>query len=271
MYNYYGTGEKGIMQISAKEIAALLRTLSRTANKPHFTSAIIAAAGCGSRMKTSDGKTKQLMELCGMPVIVHTLKAFEECEKINEIIIVTRSDEADIYEKYKSEYGLTKISAVVIGGDTRQESVLRGFEAISDKSDFVTIHDGARCLVTPEIIEKTVRAAYKQRAAAAGHKSEDTVKLCDPDGMIEGTQDREKVWLVQTPQIFMCDVYRVSAYMAKQDEVAVTDDCMMCERLGFDIKIVECGRENIKLTSPGDLGLCEAILTYRKAMKEASK
>ena len=141
------------MQLSAKEIASLLRSLSRTANEPHFTSAIIAAAGRGTRMQAADGSTKQMMELCGMPVIVRTLKAFEACPMVNEIIVVALEDELPIYKRYKKEYGLTKISAVVAGGDTRQDSVLKGFEAISDKADFVAIHDGARCLITPEQIE----------------------------------------------------------------------------------------------------------------------
>lgn len=252
------------MQISAKEIAALLRTLSKTASKPHFTSAIIAAAGCGSRMNNSDGTTKQLMELCGMPVIVHTIKAFEECEKINEIIIVTRSDEADIYEQYKSKYGFTKISAVVIGGDTRQESVLRGFEAISDKSDFVAIHDGARCLITPEAITAVLDEAFRRGAATAAVKASDTVKLADRNGFIAETIERDSLWMAQTPQVFKTELYRAAAYIAKEEGFVCTDDNSLAEHIGFEVKLVDCGTENIKLTTPIDLAVAEIIMTGRK-------
>jgi len=123
------------MQISAKDIASLLRTLSKTANKPHFTSAIIAAAGCSSRMgDICGGKTKQMMLLGETPIIVRTLQAFEECELINEIIVVAKKDEISEYGRFIRDFGLTKIAKVVEGGETRQESVLVGFEAIDDRS-----------------------------------------------------------------------------------------------------------------------------------------
>ncbi len=252
------------MQISAKEIATLLRTLSKTANKPHFTSAIIAAAGCGSRMQNGTGKTKQLMELCGMPVIVHTIKAFEECEKINEIIIVTRSDEAHIYEQYKAKYGFTKISAVVIGGNTRQESVLRGFEAISDKSDFVAIHDGARCLITPEAITAVLDEAFRRGAATAAVKASDTVKRADRNRFIAETIERDNLWMAQTPQVFKTELYRAAAYIAKEEGFVCTDDNSLAEHIGFEVKLVDCGTENIKITTPIDLAVAEIIMNSRK-------
>ena len=227
-----------------------------------FTSAVILAAGNGSRF---GGKVKkQFADILGEPCIVRTVRAFEECDLIDEIILV---GDNEILSDIFSAYSFEKIKMIVGGGETRQEPALLGFDSVCDKSKYVAIHDGARCLVTPEIISETVKAAYKHRAAAAAHRSEDTVKVADKNGMIESTQDRDKIWLVQTPQVFLNDVYRVSAYMAKQDEVAVTDDCMMCERLGFEIKLVECGRENIKLTAPDDLYLCEAILAYREQKK----
>ena len=253
------------MQISAKEIASLLRTLSRTANKPHFTSAIIAAAGCGSRMCDESGKTKQLMELCGIPVIVHTLRAFEKCEQINEIIVVARRDEVEIYEKYKSDYGFSKISAVVVGGDTRQESVLRGFEAISDKSDFVAIHDGARCLTTSEMIDAVLFEAFRKGAATAATKATDTVKRADGKGFISETIEREGLWLAQTPQVFKTELYRAAAYVSKEDGFAATDDNSLAEHVGFQVKLVDCGSENIKITTAVDLSIAEVILRRREA------
>lgn len=224
-----------------------------------YTSAVILAAGTGSRF---GGDTKkQYMPVCGVPCIVRAAAAFEACPEIDEIILV--GDPAELCAVIP-EGKFKKIKKTVPGGKTRQESALLGFDEISETADYVAIHDGARCLVTPEIITETVKAAYKYRAAAAAHRAEDTVKICDFNGMVEETQNRDKVWLVQTPQVFLADVYRVGAYMAKKDKAAVTDDCMLCERLGFSVKMVESGRNNIKLTSPDDLPLAEAIIASRK-------
>ncbi|MBQ3528479.1 MAG: 2-C-methyl-D-erythritol 4-phosphate cytidylyltransferase [Clostridia bacterium] len=230
-----------------------------------YTSAVILAAGNGTRF---GGKVKkQYVEVLGVPCVVRTVEAFENCSLIDEIILV---GDTEALSEMLEPYSFKKISRFVSGGETRQDSALRGFDSVSEKSKYVAIHDAARCLVTSEMIEKTVRAAHKHRAAAAAHKSEDTVKIADKNGIIEKTTDREKIWLVQTPQVFQNDVYRVSAYMAKRDEATVTDDCMLCERLGFEVKLCECGRENIKLTNPDDLMLAEAIISYRQN-KEAKK
>ncbi|MBE6587312.1 MAG: 2-C-methyl-D-erythritol 4-phosphate cytidylyltransferase [Ruminococcaceae bacterium] len=231
-----------------------------------FTSAVILAAGNGTRF---GGKVKkQYVEILGIPAVIRTIMAFEECDIIDEIILV---GDKEALGELLSEYSFKKIAMVVSGGETRQESALLGFDSVSDKSKFVAIHDAARCLVTPEMIEATVKEAYKYRAAAAAHRSEDTVKIADKNGIVEKTTDRDKIWLVQTPQVFQNDVYRSAAYMAKKDDATVTDDCMLCERLGFEVKLCECGRENLKLTSPEDLMLCEAIIAYREKEKEVDK
>ena len=252
------------MKISAKDVAALLRTLSRTANTPHFTSAIIAAAGSGTRMGDGLGTTKQLLTLGGLPVIVRTLKAFEESELIDEIIVVAREDEIEIYDKYKKEYKLNKITAVVAGGETRQDSVLRGFERISDKSEFVAIHDGARCLISDEDISAVITEAYRRGAATAATRATDTVKRADRNGYITETPKREEMWLVQTPQVFKTEVYRAAAYTAKEEGFITTDDNALAEHVGFQVKLVECSRDNIKITTPSDLIVAEAILKKRK-------
>ena len=228
-----------------------------------FTSAVILAAGNGTRF---GGKVKkQFVEVLGVPCVVRTVQAFEDCPLIDEIILV--GDPQALSEIF-SAYSFKKIAKIISGGETRQDSALRGFDCVSDKSRYVAIHDAARCLITPEMIERTVKAAHRHRAAAAAHKSEDTVKIADKNGIIEKTTDRDKIWLVQTPQVFQNDVYRVSAYMAKRDEAAVTDDCMLCERLGFEVRLCECGRENIKLTNPDDLMLAEAIISYRERKEQ---
>ncbi len=228
-----------------------------------FTSAVILAAGNGTRF---GGKVKkQFVEVLGVPCVVRTVQAFEDCPLIDEIVLV---GDLQALSEIFSAYSFKKIARIISGGETRQDSALRGFDCVSDKSRYVAIHDAARCLITPEMIERTVKAAHRHRAAAAAHKSEDTVKIADKNGIVEKTTDRDKIWLVQTPQVFQNDVYRVSAYMAKRDEAAVTDDCMLCERLGFEVWLCECGRENIKLTNPDDLMLAEAIISYRERKEQ---
>lgn len=227
-----------------------------------FTSAIILAAGSGTRF---GGETKkQFLEIGGYTAVQRCALAFEKCSVINEIIFV-----GDIVEinRQLSTLNLKKISAVVEGGETRQKSALKGFDAISRKSKYVAIHDAARCLVTPEIIESTVKAAYKHRASLAAEKAIDTIKVVNSDGYVENTINREKVWLAKTPQVFLADMYRVAAYTADKEGIEATDDCMLCERLGFKIVPVDCGQDNIKLTNPADLYRALDILKRRGELK----
>ncbi len=247
----------------AQRIANLLRTVSGSDKRIRPTSAIIVAAGSSSRMGETGGVTKQHMELLGIPVVVRSLLAFERCELISETVVVARADELAMYDEYKLKYGLTKLSAVVPGGETRQASVLRGFEAISPKADFVAIHDGARCLVTPEIIEQVCLAAYRNRAATAATAVRDTVKLADKHGFIDSTVDRELVWLAQTPQVFYTPLYRAAAYNAVEEDFVATDDNSLVERIQNPVKLVECGRQNIKITTPDDLQTAAQILEGR--------
>lgn len=253
------------MKINPKEIASLVRTLSKTANTHRFTSAIIAAAGSGTRMNAD--KTKQLLTLSGIPVIVRTLLAFDSCETIDEIIVSAKADELTFYEEYKNKYKPKKPLKVVVGGSTRQESVLKGFEAISDESEFVAIHDGARCLITPEQLESVIRAAYGHGAATAACRVSDTVKRASIGGFIEETIDRSSLWLAQTPQVFKTELYRAAAYVAKDEGFSATDDNMLAESIGYPVKLVDCGTENIKLTTPADLAVAEVIL--RKKQEQA--
>jgi len=233
--------------------------------KKPFTSAVILAAGSGLRF--GQDQPKQFTEIDGIPAIVYTISAFERCDLIQEIILVTRKDETERYRSFVESYGFKKVTAIVEGGSKRSESALSGFEAISDKSKFVAIHDGARCLVTEEMIANVAEAAYIHGAAAAGKKTTDTVKY-ENEGFIESTIDRNHVWMIQTPQIFMTNMYRACAYMAQKDGVDVTDDCMMAERLGFRIKLVDCGSENIKLTHPEDIFTVQNILKKREGEKQ---
>ena len=245
-------------------IADLLRTAIGSERKIQPTSAIIAAGGSSSRMGNADGVTKQHMTVDGLPVIVHTLLAFEGCEVINEIVVVAREDEIPRYIEYKKRYGITKLTHTVSGGATRQESVRRGFEAIDPKAKFVAIHDGARCLITPEMIEKVCREGYRYKAAIAATAVRDTVKIADDKGFIAETTDRNLVWLAQTPQVISVPLYTAAAYSAREEGFEATDDAMLVERIENPVKLVECGRENIKITTPDDITMAEYILRNRQ-------
>ena len=252
------------MSNKTKLIADLLRSAIGSERKIQPTSAIIAAGGSSSRMGNQDGVTKQHMTLDGLPVIVHTLLAFEKCELINEIIVVAREDEIPRYNEYKKRYGISKLVRTVGGGASRRESVLRGFEAISSKAKFVAIHDGARCLVTPTIIEEVCRAAYRYKAAIAATAVRDTVKIADDKGFISETIDRNLVWLAQTPQVISVPLYTAAAYNPEAQNLEATDDAMLIESIENPVRLIECGRENIKITTPDDLTLAEHILKTRQ-------
>jgi 2-C-methyl-D-erythritol 4-phosphate cytidylyltransferase len=237
----------------------------------HFNSVIIVAAGNGTRMGPDHKKTKQMTDLCGIPVVVRAIGQFEACSFVDEIIVVAREEEVGCYDEFIKKYGFTKLAAVVNGGQTRQLSVLEGFRRVSACSEYVAIHDGARCLVTPAMIESVFRQAYIYGSATAAERSKDTVKNADHSGFINETIDRTYLWHAQTPQIFKTDIYRASAYIAQKNSFEVTDDCMLAENIGFKIKLVDCGHENLKITTPDDFYLAEAILRLRADREKETK
>lgn len=250
-----------------KKIAGALRAISGSPHPKNFTSAIIAAAGLSERF--GGVTTKQMTELCGSPVLLHTLRAFERCECIHEIIIVAKRSEIPYWEMLCKTYDLPKVTKIIPGGFSRQESVLNGLEAVSDKSKFVAISDGARCLITPEQIEAVCRAAYKYKAATAAHRATDTIKIADKKGFIDNTVDRETVWHAQTPQVFKTKLYRAAAYTALKQGFVATDDNSLVENVRFPIRLVECGAQNIKLTTREDLIVAEGILRSRMTESDA--
>ncbi len=244
-----------------KKIAGIFRAISGSPHPKNFTSAIIAAGGNSQRF---DGVlTKQMTPVCGVPLIVHTLLAFENTECIHEIVVCARRSEIEYYEALFSAHGIKKVSAVVAGGVTRQESVLNGLRAVHDKSKYVAIADGARCLITPEQITSVCRAAYKYGAATAAHKSTDTVKIADSKGFIDNTVDRNTVWLAQTPQVFKTKLYRAAAYTALKNDFEVTDDNMLIENVKHPVRLVECGADNIKVTTVDDMIIAKAVIESR--------
>ncbi len=242
-----------------KKILNVVRAANGTSEK-HFTSAIIAAAGLSTRF----GENKQSVSILDVPVLIHTLRAYDNADCIDEIIIVTKKEDIELWQKQCELFSIKKVTKIIEGGATRQDSVICGFEAISDKAKFVAIADGARCLTTPININDVCFAAYKHKAATAAHRATDTVKIARSGHFIESTPDRETIWLAQTPQVFKVSLYRAAAYTALKEKVAVTDDNSLVEFIGHPVYLVECGAQNIKITTRDDVIVAESILRHRK-------
>lgn len=251
-----------------KSTAELFRTITGTDKTKKFTSAIILAGGSSSRM--GGDTTKQLMLVCGIPIVAHTLIAFEKCDRINEIIVVAREDEIPLYKDISAMYGITKLTKTVCGGDSRQRSALNGFNAVSPKCDYVALHDAARCLITGDDIEKVLDSAIKHKAAIAATKAVDTVKIADKNGFVERTEDRNFVWLAATPQIFSRNLYCAAAYTADEAAFETTDDSMLAERIDHKVKLVETSKNNLKITTPDDIEKATYILEKRRALSDVS-
>lgn len=250
---------------SPKEFADILRSAAGKM-KSRTTAAIIVAGGSGTRM---GGDTpKQFLDLCGMPVVVHTMRAYEESEYIDQIYVVARDEDVNdsVYDNYAEKFSITKYRKCVSGGKTRQESVLKGIEALSDDVKFVAIADAARPLTTPELINSVCLAAYRYSAASAGCPAVDTIKTVDNHKFIMDTVERTSAWQAATPQAFSLPLYRAAAYSALDIGFECTDDNSLVERLERRIKFVDCGRYNIKITEPLDLLVAEAILSTREGI-----
>lgn len=220
--------------------------------------AIIAAAGQGQRF--GGERAKQFVELCAVPVIVHTLRRFESCPDIHQVIAVLPARESAGFLELTARYGLRKVVRVVPGGATRFESVSRGFQAIRPATtEVVAIHDGARPFVLPEEISRTVKAAAEQGAAILAAQVTDTIKQIGEDGSIS-TLDRAKLRRALTPQCFRYDWLRRGLANAANAKIEITDDSMMIEALGESVQIVEGGAHNIKITNPEDIAWGEFLL-----------
>lgn len=216
--------------------------------------AVIVAAGTASRM---GGIDKVMASVGGEPMIVHTVRAFQNCDTIRQIIVVTRQDLIVPIMDLCHEF--SKVQAVMVGGNTRQESVEIGLGALSSDMKLVAVQDGARPLITGQVIDRTVRAAHTYGAAAPAVPVKDTIKVAQ-GGLVRETPDRSKLRAVQTPQVFDVDLLRGALKKAKEDAVAVTDDCSAVERMGMSVKIVEGDERNIKVTTPMDLKIAEILL-----------
>ena len=228
--------------------------IARKALKLRYTGAVIVAAGSASRM---GGIDKVMAELKGEPMIVRTVRAFQDCDAISEIVVVTRPDL--IVPIMDLCHDFSKLRMVVAGGNSRQESVEQGLRALSEKVELAAVHDGARPLVTWQVIDRAVRAANSYGAAAPAIPVKDTIKVVT-GGIVTATPDRSRLQAVQTPQVFDIDLLKGALKQAKEDGAAVTDDCSAVERIGMSVKIVEGDERNIKVTTPLDLKIAELFL-----------
>jgi len=220
-------------------------------NKSRKISAVIAAAGKSSRMNLTNAgidESKQFAEINGKYVIGRTLEVFERSEYIHEIIVSARGCDIGRFEQLAS--GFSKIKSITEGGETRLESVAGAVGRVSQWADYIAVHDGARCFVTPEDIEKVALMAFETGAATAGHKVIDTIKRVDCGGNIEETLERSSLYAVQTPQIFLKERYLRALENA---DINAPDDCYIMERAGYIVSIAECSRYNLKVTDRQDL------------------
>jgi 2-C-methyl-D-erythritol 4-phosphate cytidylyltransferase len=219
--------------------------------------AVITAGGIGRRMGAAI--PKQYLELCGMPVLSHTLRVFEEHPMIDVIVLtVPQGDEGLCRKNILEPFGFNKIRDIVSGGATRQESVWNGLQAVSD-SDLVVVHDGVRPLVSREIITETLNAAEETGASLACRQIRETVKRKIGDSTME-TIPRSDLWLAHTPQAFRTAVILEAHKKARESGFEGTDDAVLVERLGLPVKIVEDSEDNIKITTPRDMILVGLLL-----------
>jgi 2-C-methyl-D-erythritol 4-phosphate cytidylyltransferase len=237
-------------------------------NKELFVSVVIPAAGKGSRMNAN--KDKQFIKIKGKPVLALTIEAFQNCSLVDEIVLVTSKDQIlkfkqDIVDKYR----LTKVSSIQDGGNERQQSVMKGLEAVDGKCDIVLIHDGVRPFISERTITATIDAAREFGAACACVQQKDSIKVGDENDFIQKSLDRSKIWIAQTPQAFKYKLVMDAHLSAEKDGFFGNDDSVLVERfckikeLETKVKIVTGQYDNIKITTDEDIIIADAIAESR--------
>lgn len=231
-----------------------LTGLGRKVLPVRYCGAVIVAAGNASRM---GGIDKVMAMLKGEPMIVHTVRAFQACDAVREVVVVTRPDLIVPIKDLCS--GMDKVCAVVAGGATRAESVMLGMNALSKRVRLAAIQDGARPLVSVQLIDRVIRAAHTYGGAIPGIPVKDTIKT-ENGGLVDQTPERKTLRAVQTPQVFDFDMLRGALKKAQTAGWEITDDCSAVEKLGMKVKIVEGDERNLKVTTPMDLKIAELLM-----------
>lgn len=223
-----------------------------------YCTAILPAAGSGKRM----GKDikKQFLKLNGKEIIVYTIEKFEQCNEVDEIIIVTTEETIPFLWEIVKREGFQKVVAIVKGGTERQHSVYAGICAVSEKTDFVIVHDGVRPFVAIEDISKTIEIAKQKGACVLGVKTKDTIKICDEENKIIQTPKRDFVWCIQTPQVFKKSLLLKAFEKANKTGFVGTDESVLIEQMGFDVFVEEGHYDNIKITTAEDMMIAEAFV-----------
>lgn len=231
--------------------------------RAEYTCAVIPAAGTASRM---GGENKLMLALGDIPVLIRTLSVFSACAEIDEIIIACRPADIIPYGKLIQDFGLTKVTNIVCGGENRTQSVLAGLRACPAHTTLVAIHDGARPLVTEDIIAHTLVVAKEHGAAAPVTPLKDSIKHIAQEKILSDVP-RDSIAAVQTPQIFRYDLILQALTQATQSNLQYTDDCAAVEALGVCVHATHGSYENIKITTPEDIAIAEAIL-YRRDVQQ---
>ncbi|MCF8012107.1 MAG: 2-C-methyl-D-erythritol 4-phosphate cytidylyltransferase [Clostridiales bacterium] len=226
--------------------------------------AIITAAGKSRRMGT--GVNKQLLSLCGKPVLEHAINALTSASSIAGVFLVVKPGEVSFFEKWSSDIFGTLISGVVPGGETRQDSVRKGVESLSPDTELVVIHDGARPLVEAGSIDKLVNCAETDGAATLGVPVKETVKKTSPSSYVLETVSREDLWLVQTPQAFRYEMICNAHKNAVKLGIKGTDDAGLVEAYGCPVKMLQGLYSNIKITTPEDILVAEAFISQKRSV-----
>ena len=218
--------------------------------------AIILGAGNGTRMNID--KSKLLLEINGKTVIERSVDAFLDIADVDEVIVTAREQDMDVFSQLITDERVS----FVIGGATRQQSVKNAVDTIDD-AELIMIHDGARPLVSEEVISNTIRCAKENKAAATGVMVKDTIKVIDNDKNIVDTPERSTLVAIQTPQIFDFKLYKTALDKAQADGMDFTDDCRLVEYMGNTVKVVLGDYSNIKITTPDDVVIANQILEQR--------
>ncbi len=223
-----------------------------------FVSCIVPAGGSGERMGTKTNKL--FLEIAGVPVIAHTLLALQRSDVIDEIIVSAKEDLILAIKDVADAFSITKLKTVVKGGATRAESVKAALCELDERTEYVSVHDGARPFVSVKVIKEVVSSAKMYGAAACGVRPKNTLKRENAEGFISETVDRSVLYEIQTPQVFSKELF-FKAYDADASVLKdATDDCMLAEGVGAKVKITEGSYRNIKITTIEDIKIAEALL-----------